>query len=147
MSERSNHDERIWAASQHEQHARLNSMIRALDHRLHSLRESVSDVSHELGDLGYYLEEHFEAEEQGGYFRLVIERAPHLASRAGRLEVQHPDLMQQAHQLVERISACLHETDQLQSGFEHFSKELAQHEQGENELLQDAYTQDIGSQD
>ena len=74
----------------------------------------------------------------------------HLVSRANRLMAQHPKLSAKARAVIKGTEAnqgteiWWKETRRL---FDEFREALAQHERGEDELLQEAYTQDIGSND
>ena len=83
-------------------------------------------------------------------FDEIIEQAPRLADQAGQLCQEHVQLMEamdQLNQLAGTQTGSAEWWQQLADRFHLLSKDLMHHEHKENELLQDAYENDIGSKD
>jgi hypothetical protein len=93
---------------------------------------------------------HFAHEENEGFFADVTARAPRLAGQAGRLCVEHRQLLHDAKELREFAAAgspSIPWWRELNSRCHEFSKRLMQHECEENKLLQEAHQSDIGACD
>ncbi|MCA9246249.1 MAG: hemerythrin domain-containing protein [Planctomycetales bacterium] len=93
---------------------------------------------------------HFEHEEHGGYLCEVIEQAPRLSERAETLKAQHAtmrDDLSQLVELVDQVAAGQMSVNKLRENLNAFLRSLLDHESAENELVQEAYTDDIGSKD
>jgi hypothetical protein len=103
-----------------------------------------------MAELAAHLKSHFEVEEEGGFFTQVVARAPRLADQVGQLSDEHKSMTKTVESLcIEAAngdgSAAWWEKND--ADFHRLSKELMQHENHENQILQDAYTEDIGSDD
>lgn len=106
-----------------------------------------------LSELRDQLALHFALEEAYGYFDDPVEVAPHLSHAAESLRAEHRRLYMQLTTLVERAERLLH-TDQLTTlalwigpDFLEFDANLRDHESRENELIYEAYDQDLGGGD
>lgn len=112
--------------------------------------ENVDRAAESLASLASQLETHFEEEEIAGVFDDVVERAPHLSERVDQLKQQHNEL-RNAFAAINQSASSGDRTvqwwDNLSKAFHDFSTDLMHHEHTENELVQEAYTQDIGSKD
>jgi hypothetical protein len=132
-----------------EDHVQLKGLLADIHAALEE-RADIEQVSRMLAQLGDRIVAHFTLEEDGGYFTEAIMHSPRLVARANRLMAQHPKLSAKARAVIEGAEAdqgtetWWQETRQF---FDEFREALAQHERGEDELLQEAYTQDIGSND
>jgi hypothetical protein len=93
---------------------------------------------------------HFENEEQGGYFANAVRRAPHLADQAEELLQEHEELSEMIVS-VNVLARSGVETnawwEQMEADIARFRVRLLKHEAAETELLQSAYTDDIGAGD
>lgn len=103
-----------------------------------------------LEDLRDHLALHFALEEAYGYFDEPLEVDPRLSSRAKVLRSQHRDLYLAACDLIE-LAMQLHDggnvrllAKQLVDEYSNFESQLNRHEQAENELIQQAWDDDIG---
>lgn len=110
--------------------------VRQLHDRLQALREETL--------------RHFQGEERGGYFQDIATNAPRLARSIDDLLKQHAQLLMLLDDLLKAIPA--EPTQPINWRAEHqkltqFVKTLQSHEQGEVELLQNAYEQDAGNLD
>jgi iron-sulfur cluster repair protein YtfE (RIC family) len=93
---------------------------------------------------------HFSAEEDDGFFDEVTVVAPRLASQAGKLCIEHKQLLREADELCRFASAgspSMPWWRELHSRCHEFCKRLMHHESEENKLLQEAHQSDIGAYD
>jgi len=107
-------------------------------------------LAQQLRDLRAHMTEHFALEDQGGYFEEVVEFQPHLRERVDELHDQHPLLAAGIAELIDIVEGDPADegwTASLKARFETFRTLFVEHEHGENELVQEAYEQDIGSKD
>jgi hypothetical protein len=102
-----------------------------------------------LGELRDQLAFHFALEEAYGYFEDAIDIAPRLVDRANQLRAQHSTLFETICELSD-AAACLAASPSFQSiislgaTFSEFDEQLRQHETEENQLILEAFGQDIG---
>jgi iron-sulfur cluster repair protein YtfE (RIC family) len=93
---------------------------------------------------------HFSNEEDQGFFDEVTAQAPRLASQAGKLCVEHKQLLRDADELFRFATAgspSMPWWRELHTRCHEFSKRLMHHESEENRLLQEAHQADIGTYD
>ncbi len=127
----------------------------ALDHKLEQLSRSTEQLQQlwaswqeQLRQLLKFLQGHFAAEERGGYFCQVVQHAPWLKEQVDRLHAQHEQLRHQLTQMAARaehgqVELLAPLVEQLRS----WTQLLEQHEEAENRLLQEAFTQDMAEGD
>lgn len=103
-----------------------------------------------LEDLRDHLALHFALEEAYGYFDEPLKVDPRLSSRAKVLRSQHRELYLVACDLIDHAME-LHDGHNLRAlarrlvaEFADFDAQLNRHEQGENELIQQEWDDDIG---
>lgn len=103
-----------------------------------------------LGDLRAHMKEHFAGEEAGGYFTEVVERAPWLAERTEALHRQHPEMLK----AMDGIMHTARESDNTPGWWKHIGEQytalyekITAHEKNEDDLVQQAFTEDIGDKD
>jgi len=142
----------VFKAYQHilEEHRALKDLLRTIDEALERRTATIAEVSHLLARLGDQLVKHFALEEDGGYFADALVHAPQLVARANELLAQHPKMCTGAKQVLVTLQPG--QTDEhwwreTRQRFLAFRVELLKHERQEDKLLQEAYTQDIGSHD
>jgi hypothetical protein len=90
---------------------------------------------------------HFSNEENEGFFREVTAHAPRLAGRAGKLCVEHRQMLHDANELCRFATAgspSIPWWRELSSRCHEFSKRLMRHEAEENKLLHESRVADIG---
>ncbi len=103
-----------------------------------------------LAELRDRLAMHFALEEAYGYFDDPVTVAPHLSEQAESLRKQHGKLYEEMVLLAEtaqnisRSNSDPRGVGNLARGFINFHGRLLDHEEGENELILDAYSIDIG---
>jgi hypothetical protein len=96
------------------------------------------------------MREHFEAEEEGPLFELPLRR-PRFATRLEALKDEHPRLLAEAVRITEIVAgmrnAELFELREINARIQLFVARLRRHEATENELIYEAYWDDIGCGD
>ncbi|MEO2046859.1 MAG: hemerythrin domain-containing protein [Pirellulales bacterium] len=132
------------------QHKVLREMIAEVRGTLESQSDSLDILGSQLSVLAQKLQEHFLEEEEGGFFDHIRKRAPQLSTNSTQLEKEHVDLLGQIRDLIAKAATCEGSEpwwQGLKTDFHDFSKLLTQHESLENQLLQRAYSEDIGFHD
>jgi hypothetical protein len=130
----------------------LSRAHKALLENLRSLEDSVGPASPEgaaelvarLGALHSQISEHFRFEEQNGYMEVVKKREPRLEHRIAQLGAEHRQLLGLLDALVSRARRP---DPGLRSDVKNWVESVRQHEVRENELVQDAFNFDIGTED
>lgn len=89
------------------------------------------------------LAEHFASEERDGYMRQVVELRPDLAAQAAMLREQHITIRAGFETIVKRLRAGL-DIPGSQAQLREVLAITRAHEDGENELVQEALHRDIG---
>ena len=93
---------------------------------------------------------HFSLEEAYGYFDDPIDVAPQLGRQAEHLRAQHKELYVDLCDLVERGERLFYDEQHaalalwIGPQFVEFDQRLRRHEEAENELITQAYDDDIG---
>ena len=134
----------------HREHEELRDALGNIHRTLGRREAGVATVAEMLSSLGDDVETHFSEEETAGFFDDVLERAPRLSDRIDTLRAEHQQLSAAVEKLEEVATSGDGSADwwqQIETAFHEFSKELMHHESCENELLLEAYTDDIGAAD
>ncbi len=132
------------------EHDELRELLGNVHQTLVNRSESVANVAQVMGSLREHAITHFREEEEDGFFDQVISIAPRVTERANGIRDEHQQLAAEVDRLVEMTSGGDGSPawwQQLNDAFHEFSKDLMHHESKENELLQEVYTEDIGSAD
>jgi hypothetical protein len=96
---------------------------------------------------------HFALEEAYGYFDEPVHVAPRLSHQAEVLRAEHKSLYLDFCQLVDRAERLFYDEQHaalalwIGPEFLEFDQNLRRHEERENELIFDAYDQDLGGED
>ena len=96
------------------------------------------------------LREHFAVEEEGGYFADILKVAPRLSRRAARLEQNHKEFTERLERLLALVRYAADAPggwDRVRVGLEGFLQALRAHEDEENELVREAFMDDLGHGD
>lgn len=100
-----------------------------------------------LGELLATIQEHFQHEEDGGYFTDLIEVSPNLNGRAEALCHEHVEMYAQLDTLRRHVAEQSIAWSDLRRDFTVFLGRFQTHETAENDMLQEAYCNDLGSKD
>ena len=131
-------------------HAELRKVLGEVHQVLSRKQASVDSVAELIKVLTDHIETHFEEEESTGVFQQISAREPRLTARAEGLRDEHDQLRQTVHSLnlaAQGESGTADWWEKIETAFHDFSKDLMRHEHQENELVQEAYEQDIGAAD
>ena len=133
--------------SEHKELANVLAEIREAISAPERTKNQVDDLMTRLCEL---VETHFSNEEQGGYLKDALQQAPHYREQARTLLEQHEALLEDvkklrvlAHSGVESSAWWIH----IESNFHKFASALDKHEHAEIKVVQQAYTEDIGTKD
>jgi hypothetical protein len=128
--------ERISAA-----HARLLMDLDGLE----QAADDPAGLSPHLERIRAHLGEHFQLEEQDGYMAGILKRKPHLEHAVRALLQEHRQL---ARTLDELLIGSRRELDgALGPDVRRWVGEMRRHESRENELVEDAFNLDLGTED
>lgn len=133
-----------------QEHEELRDLLGAVTRALSQRHDTVDRVAELLTTLSEHAQTHFDQEESSGFFEQVVAKAPRLSDRADALLQEHAALRETLRSLATQARENRTSPDwwdDMEKGFHDFSKRLMHHESEENAILQEAYGQDIGSQD
>ncbi len=134
-------------------HLRLQLLMRAIREVLtcranHASREPPhSAMLVLLADLNRELAEHFALEERDGYFAEVKSAAPRFDRHLQKLQQEHVRLLERARELLELAGKAVsapRRWDAVAEGLRDLLTRVDAHEQAENELIQAAFSNDLG---
>lgn len=129
-----------------QEHDELREMLGKMHRILARRLESGANVAKMLQSLHRHVQTHFDEEEHGGFFDDVVAQAPRLSDRATEVKHEHAWLNNVMRELIDYADddLCDDWWQRLETKFHEFSKALMHHENKENELLLEAYDDDIG---
>ena len=133
-----------------EEHHELVGVMGEIRHLLAAEERDLDKLEALIIQLCDLVESHFKNEEAGGYLSEAIEQAPRLSERADQLHDQHRVLweeLQGLRTLTEQRENSDPWWQQLHAALETFARDLLTHEAREDDLVQEAFTDDIGSKD
>ena len=134
-----------------QEHEALQEKVRRIHSVLAEPEPAQAEIEKSLREFLSALIVHFSNEEdEEGFFAEVTAHAPRLAGQAGRLCVEHRQLLHEADELSRFASAgspSMPWWRELRSRSHEFCKRLMNHEREENKLLQEAHHTDIGAYD
>ena len=135
----------------------LQSEHRELAAALSQIQKALSQPDREraqvtglITDMAELVESHLHHEEEGGYFREALEQAPRLTLKAQALLEQHPALLEDVSKLGILAGAGVESEAwwaRIEADFTAFAKKFVEHEASETRLVQEAFTDDIGTAD
>ena len=132
------------------QHDTLNSLLTAISGRFEHSHVPSRNLVSLLNALAFHLQTHFEFEEADCYFTNLVQTAPRTAQIVEKILQEHREMLVEVDQMVQEARADLDHksgTDALARRYAKFREKLEAHEHQENLLLQDVYTEDIGTKD
>jgi len=93
------------------------------------------------------VKEHFRFEEQNGYMGAVRKREPRLEHTIQQLEEEHRQLLRSLETLLGVVQAATSLDNVFREKVRAWVERVRHHEARENEVIQDAYNQDISAED
>ncbi len=133
-----------------EDHVRFWELLRRTETLRMGQTGSFAEVLTELRD---QLAMHFALEEAYGYFEDAVTEAPRLSSMADTLRGEHGKLFLNLCELVEQVERIAvrddrgRVPDEVVADFDDFHRQFRLHESRENDLVQQAFHDDIGTGD
>ena len=107
-------------------------------------------VEEAIARLCELIEKQFAREEEGGYMRAIVEQAPRFRSQIDKLLAGHQELVDRGEKLRLLIHSGMDMPSWwscVQADFEQFADHLSQHHHAEIKVMQEAFSQDLGSGD
>src|SRR6478609_1685585 len=101
-----------------------------------------ADIVRVLRQVREELEHHFAQEESGGCLEEAVSRCPGLSVEAKRIEVEHPQLLENVDRLIAQALDCDQSLENrlcLERGFDELCRQLDAHERAENALLRKGF--------
>jgi iron-sulfur cluster repair protein YtfE (RIC family) len=96
------------------------------------------------------LQEHFSLEESVGFLKAATEAAPRLSRRAGQIGREHAEMDAALGEILDGLLSSQTSPDRwpgLAESFAEFSRTLRVHEQAEEQVLREAFMDDLGGGD
>jgi hypothetical protein len=109
--------------------------------------ENQAEIAYDLAKARRYLTEHFRLEEQNGYMNVVSNRQPRFERAIERLHDEHRELSLSLDALVAEAEIGKPLDDAFRGKVQQWIDRLRSHETKEDELVQEAFTVDIGTKD
>lgn len=107
----------------------------------------VPELSARLLATQRHVSEHFRFEEQNGYMGAVRKREPRLEHTIQQLEEEHRQLLRSLETLLGVVQAATSLDNVFREKVRAWVERVRHHEARENEVIQDAYNQDISAED
>lgn len=119
-----------------------------LDQRPDDSERWIGGLLDHLPGLARTMREHFEAEEKGPLFTELPKRRPTVGARINALKEEHPRLLTEIDRIIEITGgmrqAELYELREINARIQLFVARLRRHEATENEIIFEAYWDDVG---
>ena len=114
-------------------------------------RHSPKKVARAFAEFAEHVQAHFVHEEAAeGFFDSVVDQAPRLKARADVLIAEHATLSRELTGLLQHAKESVVSDEswsRLSEEFDLFWRSFCRHERSENDLVQEAFHDDIGSED
>lgn len=128
------------------EHAELREIVESIKQSLDAQVKMSSTLAEELAAFTVVLQNHFRGEEADqGFYDQIASQDIRFASQIKRLSKEHQAILAMAGPISDTVSQS--DLSKTRSEFEELCTLLARHESDEHELMQKAYSEDIGSKD
>jgi len=134
------------------EHENLRALLRALEQQVEQSADSdawLENLRETLSRLVDLCAEHFELEERAGLHVELREQSPRLASRLEKLLSDHSRILGALRRLVTDLpteSTASGGVDALKERILDTVAAVHEHERAENEIMMDAYWEDLGGE-
>lgn len=125
----------------------LEDLRRLEDMALSTSGMCLEDLRARLDATRRHVTEHFRFEEQNGYLDVISKREPRLERAIRHLAGEHHQLTQALEGLVAASRTAADTGPALREGIRAWVGQVRRHEARENDLVLDAFNQDIGQED
>jgi hypothetical protein len=106
-----------------------------------------SELETRLAATQGHVTDHFRFEEQDGYMDALRTSQPHLERAIGQLAEEHRDLAAALAALLEQAREVRHLHGKASAAVREWIGRVRRHEARENQLVQEAFNRDIGTDD
>jgi|SRR5215471_5209495 len=129
-------------------HTSLQKDLRELEEAGHTASEKgLPGLRSRLKSTRKHIAEHFRFEEQGGYMDAVRKREPRLGRVIDELCTEHGQLLSSLDAILKETATASSMNDLMRGELTGWINRVRQHEARENQVVQDAFNLDIGSED
>jgi hemerythrin-like domain-containing protein len=129
-------------------HGRLLADLRELEKAVHLPSEvGVAPLTDRLTAMRAAVIEHFRIEEQDGYLNAVRKREPRLERAIQQLAEEHGQLARSLAAVIAEARGATDVSDKLREKVRDWIECVRRHEARENDVVQDAFNQDISAED
>lgn len=138
----------LFAADVDQVHTAFHAGLRKLEDAVRpGSAASLERVRDELRVARAHTSEHFRLEEQSEWMDTVKKRGPNLERSIERLLLEHRELLEALDTLIEVVQTAPSLDDATREKIHKWSERVRRHENSEDELIQEAYTVDLGAAD
>lgn len=109
--------------------------------------ESLTELRRRLAATRTHITKHFRYEEENGYMDVVRKREPRLVRTVEHLAEEHRQLSQGLDEILAEVQQATSLSDAVREKVRLWVRHVGEHELRENDLVQDAFNQDIGAED
>jgi hypothetical protein len=106
-----------------------------------------SELETRLGATQAHITDHFRFEEEDGYMDVLRKSQPHLERVIGQLADEHRELAAALAALLEQARAVRELDGKARTAVREWIARVRRHESRENQLVQDGFNRDIGTDD
>ncbi len=128
-------------------HATLFEDLLLLEAAACSPARPVAELRVRLQAAHTHVTEHFRFEEEDGYMVAVKEREPRLERMVEQLSAEHRQLLNLLEVIIHEVQAAVCLEDPVADKVRTWIEQMRHHETRETDLVQEAFTLDIGSKD
>lgn len=129
-------------------HARLSKDLEKLEDDIRAESAiSIAALRSRLNATYKHISAHFQFEERGGYMQAVVRREPHLVPTVEALGEEHRLLNHSLTAIIKMAHDANNLDDELRGKIRTWIERVRRHEEAENDLVQDAFYQDVGPED
>lgn len=129
-------------------HAALLEDLKKLEEAVSpASKKTVGEINARLAATRAHIVEHFRFEERNGYMDIVRNREPRLEHAIEQLGGEHRQLLQSLDAVIEKTKTASKLDDALREEVARWLHGVRDHEMRENDLVQDAFIQDLAAED
>lgn len=133
-----------------DEHQALQNSLREVQTLVADRSANVLEVLDQVVQFNQQVLNHFDHEEEDGYFIEILEVAPWLSAQIASLRAQHDQFREQLRSLCEFVQTgegTRQWWSALDDLFDKFTRLYLAHEHAEDSLFQEAYNRDFGGED
>ena len=138
----------LFAAEIDQAHSAFHANLRKLDESVRPASAArLEEVRDELRLVRTHTSEHFRLEEQSEWMDAVRKRGANMERSVDHLLQEHRELLEALDTLIEVVQTARSVDDVVREKVHKWIERVRRHETREDDLIQDAYTLDLGAAD